>query len=60
MIVSVSPDQAEAFEKFVKDIPLQKLGSVTDGNTSVDAEDFGDIQDWHKIYHGALEAELNS
>ena len=61
-VVSVNPSQAAAFEQFITEqgVPLQMLGSVTKGNTMVDSEDFGDIQNWHELYYGALEAELNS
>jgi hypothetical protein len=39
-------------------VPMLVLGEVTSGNCDVDDEDYGHIDDYKKIYMGALEKML--
>lgn len=55
VLVSVSEDKAEDFEKDLANITFEKLGGVTNGELKIDGEDWGNIKDWKKQYDTAIE-----
>jgi phosphoribosylformylglycinamidine synthase II len=58
VVVSVSTDKAAAFEAAVGSHPLEKLGTVTNGNIIIAGEDWGNIAIWKEKYDTAIEKEL--
>jgi len=53
VVVTVRPDNVEAFEKSLK-IPFEKLGTVTSGEIKIDNESWGAISDWKDRYDNAI------
>jgi phosphoribosylformylglycinamidine synthase len=53
VVVTVRPDNVEAFEKSLK-IPFEKLGTVTSGEAKIDNESWGAISDWKEKYDNAI------
>jgi phosphoribosylformylglycinamidine synthase len=58
VIVSVAPANFESFEALVKDFPHQEIGIVSVGKVEVDGEEWGDIQQWKKLYNTSIEKHL--
>lgn len=59
VVVSVSADKAAAFEAAVGTHPLEKLGTVTNGDIVIAGDNWGNIADWKEKYDTAIENELN-
>ena len=53
VVVSVSPDKIEEFEKSI-DVPFEKLGEVTSGEIKIDNEDWGNISEWKRKYDNVI------
>ena len=61
VVVTVSPDNKEKFEKFLQDkISFTLLGEVTDGKIIIDDLDFGSINKVKEDYLSAIENILES
>ena len=61
VVVTVSPDNKEQFEKFLQDkISFTLLGEVTDGKIIIDDLDFGSINKVKEDYLSAIENILES
>jgi phosphoribosylformylglycinamidine synthase subunit PurL len=58
VVVSVSPNNVEAFEKELSDIPFEKLGTVTSGNILVAHNNWGNIKTWKESYDTSIENYL--
>lgn len=60
-IISVTPANATELEKVFSsaNIPCICIGEVTDGNISIDEEDWGSITDFEKKYLTSIEQKLN-
>ncbi|MEZ5034949.1 MAG: phosphoribosylformylglycinamidine synthase subunit PurL [Chitinophagaceae bacterium] len=59
VVVSVSPENVQAFEKNATGISLLKLGTVTEGTINIDNEDWGLMQSWYQKYDTAIEKYLS-
>ena len=55
VVVSVSADKAAAFEALVQGTDFEKIGVVSEGDVSVDGEDWGAIINWNETYNTAIE-----
>jgi phosphoribosylformylglycinamidine synthase II len=55
VVVSVTPQQAGAFETALAGKAFTRLGTVTDGSIQVDEENWGTIEDWKDKYDKAIE-----
>jgi phosphoribosylformylglycinamidine synthase len=55
VVVSVSIDKCDEFEKAISDFPFKKLGIVTTGQVKIDNEEWGDISLWKEKYDTAIE-----
>ena len=61
VVVTVSPDNKDKFEKFLQDkISFTLLGEVTDGKIIIDDLDFGSINKVKEDYSSAIENILES
>lgn len=61
VIVTVSPNNKEAFEKSLGNQPHSLLGTVkSDGQLKVDQSNWGHIVDWKKAYDEAIEKLLGA
>ncbi len=58
VVVSVSADKQEAFEKAVQGTPFTKVGVVTNGEVLVDQQDWATISSWKNIYDNAIGKKL--
>ncbi|MFD2921623.1 phosphoribosylformylglycinamidine synthase subunit PurL [Terrimonas rubra] len=58
VVVSVSTDKQEAFEKAVEGTPFTKVGVVTNGEVLVDQQDWATISSWKNIYDNAIGKKL--
>lgn len=58
VVVSVSTDKQEAFEKAVQGTPFTKVGVVTNGEVLVDQQDWATISSWKNIYDNAIGKKL--
>ncbi len=56
IVVSTTSEMQQKFEEFVKnnEITFSKIGEVTNGQISIDQEDFGNVRDWHGLYESAI------
>ncbi|MBU6158038.1 MAG: phosphoribosylformylglycinamidine synthase subunit PurL [Bacteroidetes bacterium] len=54
-VVTVRPDQLDALKQVAGNHPYTVLGRVTNGEVRVDAETWGEIDTWKKLYEEALE-----
>ncbi|HQU57230.1 MAG TPA: phosphoribosylformylglycinamidine synthase subunit PurL, partial [Chitinophagaceae bacterium] len=59
VVVSVSPENVQAFEKNAIGISIFKLGTVTEGTINIDNEDWGLMQSWYQKYDTAIEKYLS-
>jgi len=59
VLVSVSADQHQAFEKALGDFPCEKIGVVTSGEIMVDGEFWETIGWWKEKYDSAIEKYLS-
>ena len=55
VVVSVSKEKINEFEKFIQNKPFEKLGVVTGGDVEIDGEDWGNITSWKNKYDTAIE-----
>jgi phosphoribosylformylglycinamidine synthase II len=60
VVVSVSKNKQKEFEACIKKIPFEKLGVVTEGNVTIDSQDWGEIQAWKEKYDTAIGSLLNA
>lgn len=58
VLVSVSPNQLEAFLSLTKDQSYEKLGRVITNNIRIDGEDWGDLQAWKTFYDESITLKL--
>lgn len=60
-VVSVSNRQEDRFVDYLNshNIPFTRLGEVTDGDISIDGEDFGAIESWKTDYEEAIGNMMN-
>jgi phosphoribosylformylglycinamidine synthase subunit PurL len=58
VVVSVSPDKAQAFRKAMGSHPYEELGVVTASAIEVDGQEWGQISDWKHEYNTAIEKLL--
>lgn len=58
VIVTVSAQSIEAFEKSLGNQPFEKIGNVSSGDIKVGNEEWGHISEWKSKYDTALEKEL--
>lgn len=54
VVVTVAPEQQQAFLAAVGNFPCLQLGSVTKGAVSVHAENWGTIEEWKQQYDNAI------
>lgn len=59
-IVSVSPDQCETWEQFLREQqqPYRLLGTVTSGPVQINNTDWGNIRHWKILYQQAITQQL--
>lgn len=55
VVVSVSKNKINEFEKFIGYISFEKLGVVTNNNVEIDNQKWGNISDWKEKYDTAIE-----
>jgi phosphoribosylformylglycinamidine synthase len=55
VVVSVSDDSTNDFEKYVAGKSFKKLGVVTSGELKIDGTTWGNINDWKERYDTAIE-----
>jgi phosphoribosylformylglycinamidine synthase subunit PurL len=61
VVVSVRPEQQQAFEAALNGHPYSKLGTVTgNGHIYIDGADWGNIKDWKEAYDTAIEKLMNA
>jgi phosphoribosylformylglycinamidine synthase subunit PurL len=53
-IISINTDQKANFEKITEKIPVQKLGTITDGKVKINDELWGLITDWKLTYKSVI------
>jgi phosphoribosylformylglycinamidine synthase II len=53
VVVTVNADKTKEFENSLK-VPFEKLGAVTSGEISIDAENWGNVIDWKDKYDNAI------
>jgi phosphoribosylformylglycinamidine synthase subunit PurL len=58
IVVSIAPEQKEAFEAACKTINIEALGTVTENSINVFTENWGPVREWSKLYDEAIELEL--
>jgi len=58
VVVSISADKVAAFEAAVGSHPIEKLGTVTNGDIVIAGESWGNISVWKEKYDTAIENEL--
>ncbi len=58
VVVSVSADKQEAFEKAVAGTTFTKIGVVTNGEVLVDQQNWATISSWKNIYDNAIGKKL--
>jgi phosphoribosylformylglycinamidine synthase len=59
VLVSVSLDKVNEFEKLLSDFPFEKIGVVTSGEIVVDGDFWGTIDWWNDKYDTAIENFLS-
>lgn len=59
VVVSVSTDKQEAFEKAVQSTSFTKIGVVTNGEVLVDQQAWASISSWKNIYDNAIGKKLS-
>jgi phosphoribosylformylglycinamidine synthase len=59
VVVSVAPENLEAFKKVMEGHPYEELGVVTNGTVEVDGMDWGTIEEWKEKYDTAIETFMN-
>jgi phosphoribosylformylglycinamidine synthase II len=59
VVVSVKPEQVEAFKKALGTLPHEELGFVTAGSFEVDGMEWGQVGEWKDKYDHAIENYLN-
>jgi phosphoribosylformylglycinamidine synthase len=59
VLVSVELEKVNAFEKFVGDLPFEKIGVVTTGELVIDGDFWGTIDWWKEEYDTAIENYLS-
>ena len=55
VVVSISENKINEFEKFIAGSPFEKLGVVTNSDIEIDNENWGSINDWKEKYDTAIE-----
>lgn len=61
VVVSVRPEQQQAFEAALQGHPFSKLGTVNgNGHIYIDGTDWGNIKDWKEAYDTAIEKLVNA
>ncbi len=55
VVVSVSANKINEFEKFIGKRSFEKLGQVTQGNVEINGESWNNILDWKEKYDTAIE-----
>ncbi|MBX3240948.1 MAG: phosphoribosylformylglycinamidine synthase subunit PurL [Chitinophagaceae bacterium] len=60
VVVSVAPAKENAFKELLAatGVPFTKIGTVTEGDISVDNVSWGDITDWKEKYDTAIETYM--
>ena len=58
VLVSVKPDNLEAFKASLGTHPYEELGTVTTGEIEVDGESWGHIREWKSRYDNVIEKLL--
>lgn len=59
VVVSVTADKVDDFEKALGNIPFEKIGTVTPSKIAVDGNDWGHVADWKNSYDTAIENYLS-
>ena len=59
VVVSISIEKQEAFEKAVSEFPFEKLGVVSSGEIVVDGDFWGSVDWWKEKYDTAIENHLS-
>ncbi len=54
-MVSVAEDNISDFEKFIENIPYEKIGAVTNCEIEIDGENWENIFYWKSKYENAIE-----
>jgi phosphoribosylformylglycinamidine synthase len=61
VMVSIRPDDWPAVQQMAADsgVPVEAVGTVTDGSLSVDGHDFGLVEHWRQDYDEQLGKEMS-
>ena len=58
IVISVKPEQLTEVQNALKDVPVETIGTVTQGDIHVFGHAWGAIGEWHHAYETAIENTL--